>query len=182
MASNPIDEFYLTAPNGATVQVPAIKEITKRRIQIPDFYKDKKVLIVGDAFAHESKWLSEHGFKDITSTVKHVREEKIGFPVICDIHSLPFLREEFDFVYCSHVLEHSIAPMIALKEIHRVLKPEGEALFWMPYADVSQEELYHYSCFRPYIWKNLILKSKFTITKEEDYPPRNEYGYWVKKI
>jgi len=182
MISNPIDDFYSTAPNGATVQVPVIKEITKRRLKISPKYAHKKILIIGDAFAHESKHLASLGFQNITSTIKHTREAIVGKPVVCDIHSLPFDDGSFDLVYCSHVLEHSIAPMIALKEIHRVLKTNGEGLFWMPYADVSMNEPYHYSCFRPYIWKMLIAKTGFDTTKEEDYTPRNEYGYWVKKL
>lgn len=182
MASNPIDKFYSTAPNGATVEVPVIKEITKRRIKIPDSYKDKTILIIGDAFAHEGRFLRTQGFQNITSTIKHEREAKVGYPVICDIHALPFDDGEFDFVYCSHVLEHSIAPMIALKEIHRVLKKDGEGLFWMPFGVASQNEPYHYSCFRPSIWKNLIFKSNFSLTKEELHSPRNEYGYWVRKL
>ena len=182
MTSNPITEFYSTAPNGATKEVPKIKEITKRRLKISLKYTRKKILIIGDAFGQESKHLASLGFQNITSTIKHEREAKVGKPVICDIHDLPFAEGSFDFVYCSHVLEHSIAPMIALKEIHRVLKSGGDGLFWMPYADASMNETYHYSCFRPMIWKNLIAKTGLDLTKEEDHPPRNEYGYWVNKL
>lgn len=182
MTSNPITEFYVTSPDGATKEVPQIKDITKRRIKIPLSYRDKKILIIGDAFAHEGRFLCTQGFKNITSTIKHAREAKVDNPVICDIHSLPFEDGSFDFVYCSHVLEHSIAPMIALKEIHRVLKTDGEGLFWMPYHDASMNELYHYSSFRPFVWKNLIAKTGFDTTKEEDHSPRNEYGYWVRKL
>jgi len=182
MTNNPIDDFHNSFPMGDIKEVPKIKDITKRRLQIPDFYKDKKLLIVGDAFSHESSWLRHLGFQNITSTIKSKREIRVGEPIICDLHSLPFEDSSFDYVYCSHVLEHCVAPMIALKEIRRVLKINGEALFWMPYSDIMQKEFYHLSCFRPYVWKDLIFKSKLSLTKEEDYPPRNEYGYWVKKI
>jgi SAM-dependent methyltransferase len=40
--------------------------------------------------------------------------------VICDIHNLPFRTGSFDFVYCSHVLEHVDAPIAACNEIMRV--------------------------------------------------------------
>jgi len=182
MTNNPIDDFHNSFPMGDIKEVPKIKDITKRRLQIPDFYKDKKLLIVGDAFSHESSWLRHLGFQNITSTIKSKREIRVGEPIICDLHSLPFEDSSFDYVYCSHVLEHCVAPMIALKEIRRVLKINGEALLWMPYSDIMQKEFYHLSCFRPYVWKDLIFKSKLSLTKEEDYPPRNEYGYWVKKI
>lgn len=178
---NIIDKFYSTFPDGAIKKVLAIKEITKRRIKIPEVYKDKNILIVGDAFSHESNFLYSQGFKNIVSTIKHKREAVIGEPIICDIHSLPFKDAEFDFVYCSHVLEHAVAPMIALSEIYRVLKKGGEALLWIPYSDASQKVSYHLSCFRPVVWNDLIKKAGFRTFKEEDYKPREEWGYWVKK-
>ncbi|MCL5105758.1 MAG: methyltransferase domain-containing protein, partial [Armatimonadetes bacterium] len=46
-----------------------------------------------------------------------------GKPVYqCDIESLPFADNEFDFVYCSHVLEHVKNPEIACRELMRVAK------------------------------------------------------------
>lgn len=40
--------------------------------------------------------------------------------VICDIHALPFARHHFDYVVCSHVLEHVDDPIKACKELQRV--------------------------------------------------------------
>jgi len=179
---NPINKFYSSFTDGATKEVPAIKDITKRRIQIPELYKDKKILVVGDAFSHESNFMRSLGFQNITSTIKHEREAKIGSPIICDLHSLPFADAEFDFVFCSHVLEHCVAPLIALREIYRVLNSSGEALLWMPYSDKSQKVAYHLSCFRPAVWNDLIRKAGFGTFKEENYKPREEWGYWVRKI
>lgn len=42
--------------------------------------------------------------------------------VMGDISALPFLDNSFDFVYCSHVLEHTNNPEIAMKELMRVGK------------------------------------------------------------
>lgn len=42
--------------------------------------------------------------------------------VMGDISALPFLDNSFDFVYCSHVLEHINNPEIAMKEMMRVGK------------------------------------------------------------
>jgi len=39
---------------------------------------------------------------------------------VVDIESLPFKDKEFDFVYCSHVLEHVKNPGIACRELMRV--------------------------------------------------------------
>jgi SAM-dependent methyltransferase len=40
----------------------------------------------------------------------------------CDIHDLPFRNKEFDFIYCSHVLEHVDDPARACDELMRVAK------------------------------------------------------------
>lgn len=40
--------------------------------------------------------------------------------VIGDIEALPFKDKSFDFIYCSHVLEHTEHPDLAIKELMRV--------------------------------------------------------------
>jgi SAM-dependent methyltransferase len=42
--------------------------------------------------------------------------------VVCDIENMPFSEKYFDFVYCSHVLEHVEHPAIACKELMRIGK------------------------------------------------------------
>ncbi len=42
--------------------------------------------------------------------------------VLADVHHLPFADKSFDFVYCSHVLEHVDDPLLACAEIMRVGK------------------------------------------------------------
>jgi len=39
---------------------------------------------------------------------------------VCDILNMPFANKEFDFVYCSHVLEHVQDPARACEELMRV--------------------------------------------------------------
>ena len=40
--------------------------------------------------------------------------------VVCDIKYLPFKDKAFDYVYCSHVLEHVDDPIKAVREVQRV--------------------------------------------------------------
>ncbi len=90
-----------------------------------------------------------------------------GKPVhICDINSLPFDDKEFDYVVCSHVLEHVDNPVMACKELMRVGKagyietptlmkdmlfswakemhkwhiiPQGNTLFFFEYTERQKE-------------------------------------------
>jgi SAM-dependent methyltransferase len=50
-----------------------------------------------------------------------------------DITHMPSVPDaSFDFLYCSHVLEHVADDRKAIKECARVLKPEGRAVFMVP--------------------------------------------------
>ena len=50
-----------------------------------------------------------------------------------DIHQMPFEADSFDSVMCNHVLEHVDNDLLALSEIHRVLKPGGWAIVQVPF-------------------------------------------------
>ena len=67
-----------------------------------------------------------------------------GKPVYqCSIENLPFADSEFDFVYCSHVLEHVDNPEAACRELMRVAKrgyietPTRGKDLWFDTAKVS---------------------------------------------
>jgi ubiquinone/menaquinone biosynthesis C-methylase UbiE len=45
--------------------------------------------------------------------------------VIASCEMLPFLSGTFDFVICNHIIEHVFAQGHFIKEVQRVLKPEG---------------------------------------------------------
>lgn len=49
-----------------------------------------------------------------------------------DVERIPFLDERFDFVYCSHVLEHVPNDRRAMREFRRVLKKSGWAILLVP--------------------------------------------------
>jgi len=45
-----------------------------------------------------------------------------------DPHSLPFPDKYFDAVYCIDILQHTLAPLLAVSEIARILKDGGRAI------------------------------------------------------
>ncbi|MBP9853690.1 MAG: class I SAM-dependent methyltransferase [Candidatus Omnitrophica bacterium] len=49
--------------------------------------------------------------------------------IVGNAYALPFEDKSFDFVVCNGVLHHLDSPELALKEIHRVLKNDGD--FWL---------------------------------------------------
>lgn len=49
-----------------------------------------------------------------------------------DITVLPYADASFDAILCSHVLEHVVDDLRAMRELHRVLTPGGWALVMVP--------------------------------------------------
>ena len=49
-----------------------------------------------------------------------------------DITDIHYPDEYFDVIYCSHVLEHVIDDIAAIREFHRVLKKSGWAIILVP--------------------------------------------------
>lgn len=52
-------------------------------------------------------------------------EPGAGVDVVGDAHSLPFEDNKFETIVCTEVLEHLHSPLMAIKEMKRVLKPDG---------------------------------------------------------
>lgn len=57
------------------------------------------------------------------------------FPAAADAYSLPFKKDSFHLVFMAEVLEHLFDPAKVLREIHRVLRPDGNLLFSVPYKE-----------------------------------------------
>jgi len=57
------------------------------------------------------------------------KEENIK---ITDAHNLSYHGSQFDIVFSSHLLEHTIAPILCLEEMKRVLKDDGDIILGLP--------------------------------------------------
>lgn len=51
---------------------------------------------------------------------------------IMDLHDIP--DNTYDVLVCNHVLEHVPDDIVAMKELRRVIKPDGIAILQVPYA------------------------------------------------
>jgi len=49
-----------------------------------------------------------------------------------DIQAIPFPRNEFDVIFCNHILEHVDDDRLALSEMYRVLRPGGWGIMLSP--------------------------------------------------
>lgn len=58
-----------------------------------------------------------------------------------DVTRLAFADQSFDFVLCSHVLEHVKEDVQAMRELHRVLCSNGQALLQVPMDNELRETI-----------------------------------------
>jgi SAM-dependent methyltransferase len=89
-------------------------------------------------------------------------------------YNLPAVDEEFDCAICTAVLEHLEEPEIALKECWRVLKPEGVAIYSVPFIWHLHEEPRDFYRFSKYGLKYLFEKVGFRLIEIKALS-----GFWV---
>lgn len=118
--------------------IDAIISYYKRRIFIPVTTKDL-VLDIGSgdrphwrADVLLDKYISDKYSSQRSGSGKVV----ISKPIVnCDIEKMPFKDKVFDYVICSHVLEHVVNPDKAIREIVRVGKG---GYIELPYAGLQK--------------------------------------------
>ena len=120
------------------------EEITKRKyfvephiITFAEFpkYREKNVLEVGCGIGTAAQSFIEHGANymgiDISSKSIEICKKRFdvfglkGELIVCDIEKVDNLGE-FDLVYSFGVLHHTLYPKIAIENIYKMLKPDGE--------------------------------------------------------
>lgn len=100
------------------------------------FTSDKKVL----HFAPEQCFLKRfRALKNIDYTTTDL-ESPIA-DVKADICNLPFKDNQYDIIFCNHVLEHIPDDTKAMQELYRVLKKGGMAILQIP-QDLSREKTF----------------------------------------
>ena len=73
----------------------------------------------------------------------------------------------YDLVLCSQVLEHIPEPVIVLKEIRRVLKPDGQAWLSAPLFYEEHETPYDFHRYTQFAWRRMAAEAGFTVESLE---------------
>ncbi|WP_299056683.1 class I SAM-dependent methyltransferase [uncultured Polaribacter sp.] len=104
-----------------------------------DFFtstKKQKTLHIAPEQCFLDLFRKQHNLEYTTSDI----ESPIA-DVKADICNLPFKDNEFDVVFCNHVLEHITDDTKAMQELYRVLKPGGFGIFQIP-QDLNREKTF----------------------------------------
>ncbi|MBN2072576.1 MAG: methyltransferase domain-containing protein [Actinobacteria bacterium] len=85
------------------------------------------VMMLAEKAGHSKIYGIDISPKMIETASKKTGNGRISF-LVADSRSIPFGDSYFDLVLSSNSFHHYPNPLVALKEIHRVLKPGGEFL------------------------------------------------------
>lgn len=91
--------------------------------------------------------------------------DKENVDLIGTAYSIPVKDSSFDSAICTAVLEHLEEPERALKECHRVLKPNGIAIYSVPFIWHLHEEPRDFYRYSKYGLKYLFEKTGFEIVE-----------------
>lgn len=80
---------------------------------------------------------------------------------ICDIINIPEDSGHFDAILCSEVLEHLPAPLDAVREFSRLLKPQGTLIMTFPGICMRHMDPYFYSAGLSDRWVEFALGNNF---------------------
>lgn len=83
--------------------------------------------------------------------------------VYYDGKTIPFESNSFDSVLSSEVFEHIFNLDEILKEIHRVLKPGGNALFTLPFVWEEHEKPFDFARYSKFGIQHLLVNAGFKI-------------------
>lgn len=99
-----------------------MQKITRRSLEkfLKKYATDKKILDIGSGGSSYERFFPNKLSVDIDPERKP--------DIVADAQNLPFQNEEFDFVLCTEMLEHTEDPFVVEKELKRVLKVGGTLL------------------------------------------------------
>lgn len=110
----------------------------RRKFETYKLNKEKKSFLDIAPDKNLSAWIKKQHFIDYRSVDLFMKEADDK----ADVTDMKIYKDEyFDIILCSHVLEHIKEDKKAIKEIYRILKPDGIAIIMVPILLTLTEDL-----------------------------------------
>jgi len=138
----------------------------------------RSVLEIGCGGGQNRHWFEGKGHRYVGTDVSRTRvfdwlQKYGGADLLCDAHFLPFQDQQFDIVYTAATVEHLACPLLALKEMFRVLKPGGYLLSNVSFLEAWHDDSYFH--MSPLGVCELLADAGFTV--ENVWPGRRYSGF-----
>lgn len=101
--------------------------------------------------------------------------------IVCDITAIPEPNASYDAVLCAEVLEHLPDPLAGMRELSRVLKPDGVLILTAPFCSLTHFAPYHFSSGFNRFWYETHLPA-LGIRIEEITPNGNYFEYLAQEL
>lgn len=131
-----------------------------------------------DAGAGESvykKYFAHCNYKAIDLAVGESRWNYSNLDYIGPLHEMPIDDEVFDAVLCTQVLEHLEWPRESVKEMYRVLKPNGKLYMTLPMSHPEHQAPYDFFRYTSYGLESICKHAGFHGVKITPFG-----GLWVR--
>ncbi len=93
----------------------------------------------------------------------HINEQ---IDVFYNGKDIPFANEHFDSIFSSEVFEHVFHLSDSLKELNRVLRPDGNMLLSCPFTMCEHEEPHDFARYSSFGIKHLLEQNGFEIVEQ----------------
>lgn len=99
--------------------------------------------------------------------------------IVGDIQKLPLADNSEEAIVCMSILEHVENPFLASSEMHRVLKPGGTLLIYVPFLFYYHAENGYYADYWRFTEEALRTLCK-DFSSVEIHPSRGAFETWIK--
>lgn len=146
--------------------------------------KKLKLLHVAPEIIFYNKFISNDHIEYVPCDKFEVGYENV-YPlntINVDITGIQFRDNEFDVIYCSHVLEHVIDDKKAMQEFFRVLKPGGWAMLQVPLDSNRDHTFEDFSIIDPNEREKVFGQKDHVRVYGKDYKDRLQNAGFVVHI
>jgi ubiquinone/menaquinone biosynthesis C-methylase UbiE len=147
-------------------------------LRIGALFSDTKpgstVVLLGSGTPAEKRHLQALGFRVVSLDINPTYA---GVDVIGDAHALPFREASIDCIATFQVLEHLKLPWVAITEVARVLKPDGQLI-----GSVAFLKEFHGSYFHMTHWGVIALLEHGGLWCEQVYGGQNIFGRLIGSL
>jgi ubiquinone/menaquinone biosynthesis C-methylase UbiE len=131
--------------------------------------KKKELLDLGCGVKPFKSIYSKYSVSSLGIDVATSPHSKTEVDVIYDGSHIPFENNRFEYVLCTEVMEHVPEPAAFLKEINRVMQPDGVLIMTTPFLVPLHEEPYDYYRYTKHAIRYLLNQAGFRLEHIESF-------------